>query len=214
MQQFIRERVRSNEPDRRYCMTSLYGSTAVPKKHFGRGKLLNIFYHTLEECIPGAWALNLGLQNLWQAHAPSHDWVLPDNFHVHVKEMNPQQHFVQFRDGPVAVEITMNQGTKDGLSLCPNIVHSIDGMVVREMTRRCSMSQQEVFDRIVSRKASEADEDMVAILWARYLESGFLSSRILDHLGSQHIEIFYEDVVRSLVQSLPFKGFSIMSIHD
>lgn len=105
-------------------MTSLYGSTAVPKKYFGTGDMLKAFYDTLEQEIPGAWSLNIGLKNLWQPNALSHDWVLPDNFHVHVKEMNMKRVNAHFLGQPTPIQVKVNQGAKEGLSLCPNVTHS------------------------------------------------------------------------------------------
>ena len=105
-------------------MTAFYGSKAVPKRHFGEGDMLSAFYDTLETDTPGAWALNVYLQGLWREYALGHAWVLPDNFHVIVKEMNQVSRTVQWGNQPTDVYVTKNIGTKTGLSLCPNTVHS------------------------------------------------------------------------------------------
>lgn len=195
-------------------MTAFYGSTRVPKKYFGRGEKLKAFYAVLETYTPGAWSLNLGLKNLWQPYAKSHDWVLPDNFHVHVKEMNEENFYVQFLNQPIEVGILRNQGTEEGLSLCPNIIHSIDGMVVREMVLRCGLGQGEALDQLEQRKGTDEDYETVKTLWHHYLASGFLSARILRYLSADSMELVHMETVMELIKTLPVKGFEIMTIHD
>jgi len=204
-------------------MTSLYSSQVIPKQVFGEGELLQTFYKTMEERAPGAWALNFGLQELWQPYADSHDWVLPDNFHAHVKATDKVTKFVQFQDAPHPVTLSVNKGTKEGRSISPNIIHSIDGMVVREMHRRCSYNP-ELIERVSrlcrqarswSGGAAVAEHDkMVDILWGHYLESGFLSTRIFDYLGTRNMGLVDHKVIQALVSSLPEKPFPVISIHD
>lgn len=204
-------------------MTSLYSSQAIPKQVFGEGELLDVFYQTMEERAPGAWDLNQALQGLWQPYALSHDWVLPDNFHAHVKVQDQVTKFVQFQNAPHAVTLNVNQGTKEGRSISPNIVHSLDGMVVREMHRRCDYTPEVIQElkRVCAhprrRKltgAGRTQDDMVEILWQRYQESGFLSARILELLDLRNIGMVDYEVIQKLMDTLPAKPFPVISIHD
>ena len=202
-------------------MTSLYGSVAIPKKYFGEGESLEVFYQTLQEDIPGAWKLNLGLQGLWNPHAKSHDWVLPDNFHAHVKEMNLVDRFVQFRGYPSSVQVRRNQGSPTGLSLCPNIIHSIDGMVVRELHRRCDFDlskMERLLKAILSGECGTSEtrekDSTVLNLWNHYLNSGFLSVRIFDYLDGKNLGLVDVEVIKRLISTMPSKPFSVISVHD
>jgi len=102
------------------------------------------------------------------------------------------------------------------------MVHSIDGMIVREMTRRCDyeperinqlrecLEQPELFDN-----ATLTDDDhLVAILWDHYAQSGYLSARILDHLNLQNLGHVDPAVVRNMLDTLPEKPFKVVSVHD
>lgn len=212
----------TREQAKHAVMTSLYGSTAVPKRHFGEGELLELFYKTMETQAPGAWMLNKVLISLWQEDAFSHDWILPDNFHVHVKVITDVAEFVQFQDRVVMVNLKVNQPTKDGLSLGANTIHSIDGMVVREIHRRCDYDQNQVLRlleliskvQIFGKSRTREKDELVQILWKNYQDSGFLSARILDVLDEQNMGLVDISRIKDLLLSLPEKPFKVISIHD
>lgn len=204
-------------------MTALYSSTAEPRRVFGDGDLLRVFYETMATMAPGAWALNQALKQLWQPHALSHDWVMPDNFHVHVKVTKQVDRYVQFRNTPVPVSLSVNQGTKDGRSLGPNLIHSVDGMIVREVHRRCSYDPAMILglkDLLANQArhrgtgAGRKKDKLVERLWALYAHSGFLSARILDLLDSRNIGLVDPVEIHRLVESLPARPFPVISIHD
>jgi hypothetical protein len=206
-------------------MTALYGSKKVPKQHFGEGSMLEAFYDTLMDALPGVWALNCLLKKLWQDDALSHDWIMPDNFHVHIKEMNTIQKQVRFMDKPATVDITVNQGSIEGRSLGANVTHAVDGLVVREMRGRCEYDPKVMMDLFQLCSRAESGEEfgytstrkkdiMVTTLWQNYLDSGFLSVRILDHLDEQNFGIVNHVALLELLASMPDVPFKLLTIHD
>lgn len=205
-------------------MTSLYGSTAMPREVFGEGELLRVFYSTMQELAPAAWELNQAFLDMWDDDAFENSWVLPDNFHVNVKIMNQVRDTVHFMNQPFDVFYKVNSPVKRGRSLCANVTHSVDGMIVRELTRRCSYDPVRIANlkkwfapnaKIdLSEKASPEDDNLVTTLWNRYKETGYLSARILDHLHAYHIIQVKPVVIRELLDSLPDKPFKVVSIHD
>jgi hypothetical protein len=210
----------SRDQAKEAVMTSLYGSEAVPKRVFGTSNLLATFFETMETLAPAAWELNQAFLTMWNPEALSHDWVLPDNFHVHVKVMTQEKHVVHFKDEPFDIFLDVNAPTDNGRSLGANATHSVDGMIVREMNRRCNYNParvQQVRDAlndIDSSATDEEDEEMVAILWNHYEQSGYLSARILDHLGWENIHYVRPEVIWELINSLPAKPFEVISVHD
>lgn len=109
---------------KRSIMTSLYGSSAVPREVFGEGELLECFYDTMKRVLPGAWALNEDLLALWQPDALSHDWILPNNFHVKNKVMTSEQQTVRFDGVPYLVNIAVNKPVNKGKAIGANVCHS------------------------------------------------------------------------------------------
>lgn len=204
-------------------MTSFYSSKAVPKRVFGEGNLLDVFYGSLQELAPAAWELNEAMLRFWNPNAYEHCWVLPDNFHVRIKVMNQIKETVHFCNEPFDVYYKINAPIPEGRSLGANMVHSIDGMIVRELTRRCDYSPHKIqaVRRIIDEqptswgmRAQTKDDQMVIKLWDHYCTSGFLSARILDHLRMENAGFVNVEAIRELIDSMPEKPFKVVSIHD
>lgn len=210
---------------KRAVMTSLYASEAVPREVFGEGALLGLFYETMEQRAPRVWAINNLFKNLWNPLATHHKWVLPDNFHVQIKIMGNAYEQVRFAGNDFEVIRKVNMPQPEGRSLGANVTHSIDGMVVREMLRRCSYDPLQI-ERVewamknihrsnpIQRIYAQGDDAMVYMLWARYQETGYLSARILDHITINNVGIVDFKVLQALVDSLPAKPFDLIAVHD
>lgn len=96
----------------------------------------------------------------------------------------------------------------------------IDGMVVREMFRRCMFNQATV-DRVIavlnSTKRGKGGKSSLKLteLWNNFLETGFLSVRILDYIYEDTIgELGDLQHIKELIRSLPKKPFDLVSVHD
>jgi DNA-dependent RNA polymerase len=182
-------------------MTAFYASKAVPKRVFGEGELLQKFYETVS------------------TEALSNDWVLPDGFHVHIKVMDSVNESIHFLNEPFDVSHRENMPKKEGRSLPANATHSIDGMVVREMNRRCNYNpvtiarlKQEMFSKNMS--MNRPRDQKVIELWKRAEESGFLSARILGYLDRDNAGHVDPKAIMKLIQKLPKRPFEVLSIHD
>lgn len=207
-------------------MTALYGSKAVPKEVFGEGVLLNIFESVMGKMAPAVWELNEAFIHMWDPNALINSWVLPDNFHVHIKVMSRVMETVHFMNAPYETFKNVNRPTEEGRSLGANTTHSIDGMIVREMARRCNYSPtrvQEIRDYIeYLNQGGELDvvfdddenANMVRTLWAHYEESGYLSARIINHLNVHNLHLVRHETILELLDSLPEKPFEVIAVHD
>lgn len=199
-------------------MTALYGSTATPKAVFGED--VDVFYDWMEKLAPGAWDLNLGIQELWdEIEGTTYDWVMPDNFYAcietHDKEVIP----FMFLEQEFQLIQKVNERPRFHKGLGPNLIHSIDGMIVREMYRRCQYDTRTI-ERVLNLIKDGANgtngksADMVQTLWELYQHSGFLSVRILDYLYEDTIGLVDLDVIFNLVASLPDLPFQLVCVHD
>lgn len=180
-----------------------------------------MFLNTMGELAPAAWELNEAFLTMWDPTAYSNDWVLPDNFTVKIKVMSPVAENAVFMDKPYEIIHSVNAPMDSGRSLGANTIHSLDGMVVREMTSRCNYDTErinQVRDVLYGNMFFLDNEDlhasMVLKLWEHYRKSGYLSARILDHIDSITIMLTDSNVIRELVDSLPEKPFEVLSVHD
>lgn len=201
-------------------MTSLYGSKAQPKRVFGDGTpLLRLFYEVMQKHATGVWELNESLLGLWDPNALVNSWVLPDGFNVNVKVMDKIVEPIHFLNAPYELERLVNKPTQEGRSLPANITHSIDGMVVREMNRRCNFNYDKIirvaegFNYSGDRKDRPKDQKLMQ-LWDRYKVSGFLSARVFDYVDNENIGLVDYKVLNQLIMTMPQKSFQVISVHD
>lgn len=204
-------------------MTSLYGSQAEPRKVFGEGsRELDQFYMTMPVELPGAWLLNTDLINLWNPEAYKHTFTLSDGFDVVLKVMSRVDESVYMLGVEHVVTRSVNQPKMKEVSLAANIVHSIDGMVVREMQRRCQYNRAKIEGVLAistygSRVDRKKDRDLLRLL-RLYRESAFMSARIFDYIDGENAGHFTHEErmeVKYLAEGmLQHKPFEILTIHD
>jgi len=119
-------------------MVTFYGSTAKPKEIFGNGRALIAFYNTLENMLGGAYELMGVLQEYWNPAAEYHQWTLPDGHVARVPVtaiVEKSLEIDEYAHMRFAYRTQIIQPQPRSRSLAANIVHSIDGFVVRQMVR-------------------------------------------------------------------------------
>lgn len=203
-------------------MASFFGSKAEPKKVFGKGKLLKVFETTMSTVAPACWALNSAFLAMWNPTALINKWVFPDNFHANIKVMGQETETVHFLNKPYDTFRVVNMPQEEGRSLGANLTHGTDGMIVREIARRCDYDPtmvQYLYEVLETYSEHPADEDsvmlkMVEILWQHYLDSGYLSARIMAYIHPDTVHLVDREVIKELLDSLPKKPFKVLSIHD
>lgn len=215
----------SRDDVKRAIMTSFYTSEAEPRRVFGEGEVLEHFYQTLRTNCPGAWELNEAFMSFWNPNAEHHIWTLPDGFLVKVKVVGKTTEAVFFDDERFEVPIKVVGPQPTGRSLGANIVHSLDGMIVREMVRRCDYNPGTLLSVVLAFEGTSYDDNrsevqkkynkrMVKKLWTSYADSGFLSARILNYIDRDTVGMVDKQVIWDLINRLPAKPFEILTVHD
>ena len=199
-------------------MTALYGSEATPKAVFGED--VDVFYETMEKMAPGAWDLNLGIQDLWgNIKGSTYDWVLPDDFYACIETTDKERISFNFLDTKHEVIQEIHERPRFHKGLGPNLIHSIDGYIVREMFRRC-MFDEKVTTRVMdllktgAKGTNGKSAEKVSSLWSNYKATGLLSMRILDYLHHDTMGLVDPLVIGKLIQTLPDQSFDLVCVHD
>lgn len=217
-------------------MTVLYGSRQEPINIFGRDTPeINAFYKAMWKMAPGACELLQDLLDSWQPFALSHDWVLPDNGHAHVKVMDVVEKRIEVDEldhATFTYRYKENVGQEKGLSNVANVVHSIDAYLLRSLIRRCNYDQHTMewaataLEIILLERAcgeqqqsfGATTDQQVVTLKARYEASKMADVRILDKathrdlmaLSTEHLQ----KLSRTVNQCLEHKPFPIICVHD
>jgi hypothetical protein len=119
-------------------MTVFYGSTAQPKAVFGEGPELIAFYQALQEKSPGAYELMGIFQQYWNPFAEYHQWKLPDGHIARVPVIQTVEKNLEIDECDhmrFAYRAQVIKPKTHSRSLAANIVHSLDGWIVRQMVQ-------------------------------------------------------------------------------
>ena len=131
------------------AMTHFYNSKATPKLLLSKNELA-VFYDVITGLLPGAEDVMDTINQCWDPEADHHAWVMPDGHTVYVPVV---EGINGTYEDPVLGTIPLrwyHQTNSDNFrSLCPNIIHSIDGYVAREMVRRCNFQLSHIHDCFV-----------------------------------------------------------------
>ena len=216
-------------------MHSFYGSKKTPKDVFGEDTPeLAAFYEAAQKVAPGAWELLQDLLAAWQPYALSHEWKLPDGFDARVKVMTKKEARIEVDEldhASFTYEFYENEGTKKGISLPANVVHSCDAYILRAMHRRCNYdrSQAEYASQCIQMEliqrdmgtATTSDEFMtekLAYYIAQYQRSGLADIVILPYLDQATVSCLSTEhlqwLARTLEGMLQYQPFELVTVHD
>jgi DNA-directed RNA polymerase len=127
-------------------MTHFYNSRATPKGLLSSVEL-EVFYKTITGLMPGAEGVMELVNSCWNPSADSHSWTMPDGHHVYVPVIEPQNGIYTDPElGEIPLRYYEQTSSENFRSLCPNVIHSIDGYIAREMVRRCDFQLVHIHD--------------------------------------------------------------------
>lgn len=207
-------------------MPHYYSSKRCPKLAFGEGTPeLAAFYEATEIVAPGAAQLLPIMLNAWQPFAEEHSWTVADGFEVRVKvtEMKDTKIEIDELDhATFTYRHEVIEGAEEGRSVAANVIQSIDGLVVREMNRRCNYNpiqlgrvQQLLKKRSEQRMWNHVQLDSIQKIWKK---QNFVSMVDVEELTWDEIKFFdfdYTNLLLALVnRSLNRPCFPVIMVHD
>lgn len=204
-------------------MTSCYGSKATPLSLFKTEENLGHYYETLMNHVPGVYQfIDYTINKLWNPDAYSYNYRMPDGYKVKAKVISYREEYVNINGKNYPVLSKVNEPTPTGRLIPSMITHSTDSLIARELTYRCNYDKELIkyVTKILYTQFSHSevynteDNEVVAQIWNDYLDSGFLSAKILYHINGANINLIDRTKILELIQSLPNKPFYILPLHD
>ena len=130
-------------------MTHYYNSKATPKALLSEGELI-VFNEVIEGLLPGAEDVMQTINECWDSSADHHSWAMPDGHTAYVPVIEGiNATYADPELGEIPLRYYKQQASENFRSLCPNVIHSIDGYVAREMIRRCNFQLSHIHDCFV-----------------------------------------------------------------
>nr|UVX89064.1 MAG: DNA-dependent RNA polymerase [Bacteriophage sp.] len=212
-------------------MTSSYGSKAVPKKVFGEGEMLDVFYDAAMTIAPGAFKLMDELLESWRPFALEHRLVAPDGFTAVIKVMETKETRIEVDEldhATFTLQYRVNEGTERGRANVANTTHFCDAYLLRGMERRCN------YNPVVVRKAQEVLEmaslayscgktqmpmaEELSELLPLCIRAHIADVALLPLLDWSNVMCLPKWMVRKLLSivndMLTYKPFPIITVHD
>lgn len=203
-------------------MPAFYSSMVAPQRCFG--DYLEAFIEVAEENCPYTWQLNSFLRDAWNPKVESYGWVMPDNFHVHVKVYNNAIKDFNFLGEDFTFQYRVNAPNPYGRAYSANLAHATDSLIVREVTALAMHNPRQIqrIRDILAGKGrtsiqflgNRKNQAMVETLVDLYQKSGFLSARVLDYIDEKSIKLIPEDSLVELLSLVPEKPFDLCIVHD
>ena len=207
-------------------MPFYYGSEAKPKEAFGdRTPELKAFYIAQEKVCPGAAMLRPLLIKAWRPYALEHFYTLADGYNAHVKvtgEAKAKIEIDELDHSTFTYQYKINQGTEKGVALAANVVQAIDGMIVREMNRRCNYNPEQ-FTRVLSllkRRINSKSTNGIELstMQKLWLKTGFMALTHVEKLTWDDVKKFDFEYTRQLInlieRCLERPHFPVIMVHD
>lgn len=211
------DKVYPRKDSKRAVMTSYYGSTKVPEEIFGDD--VEAFYETLAEQSKGAWELLQILLRSWNKKALSHSWYLPDGHYAYCPVMETVSKRVTLSDWeytPV-MEYKENKPIKFGLSNPANVIHSIDGYLLRTLVRRCNYKPKLIKNAKQALLDSTDEFNADNVLNKRWIKTRMADIADLETITNKANELDKElkdELIRIFDMVLSHEPFDVICIHD
>jgi len=129
-------------------MTFFYGSSAKPKEIFGEGTAaLHAFFEAAQKVAPGAYMVRDALINMWNPNVDVNEIAMPDGFNAVLRIYDEQSKKIEVDElnhATFSHIYKTRSALERGVSLAANAIHITDGMIVREMSRRCNYNKKRV----------------------------------------------------------------------
>lgn len=205
----------------------MYASTAAPEAIFGDN--YPMFLTAYAQSVPMAQLLSDALVNAWNSAATEHCWELPDGFDVRVPVLVTEEKQIPYKEHKFAYRFqrigTKEKGKAAGTkSLSPNVIHSYDAYVLRELARRCNYDVSVLgaaLEALWEMPAGKVDIESATALKRceqRFKKYGQVSLVAVEHINAGSVRYISDEYRNTLIELInevmDHTSFEIKTVHD
>ena len=185
---------------------------------------MEAFYQAQELVAPGASFIRGVLLNMWNPEALEHGWTLPDGFQAKVKVLettNTKIEIDELNHATFTYRHTVNEAQEKSVALAGNVIQSIDGYIVREMTRRCMHNKAKLSaarEKLLNQLDKEDQMIPSELEEWHFIRTGIASLEGLENLEWDKVAWYTHNYCRTLLRlcegALANDSFDLICIHD
>jgi len=180
-------------------MTHYYNSIANPREHFNRAQL-EAFYTVVRNAFPGAEDVMDSINSCWSDKSLFR-WEMPDGHVVRIRAKQTQMAQINYLGQTFQYAYTDYSSSGNGRHLAPNIIHSVDGWIAREMVKRASFPLAHIHDAFTAHPNNMgAVCDLYRSILAEIAESDVLQDILRQVTGNQRL--VYRKLGKSLASDI------------
>lgn len=196
-------------------MPHFYGSRAEPTRIFGKGIVRHQFYRVMDGYFPETNKLYQTLVDIWDSSRKEYHWMLPDGHYavMPVTQKVSATFATRSLGGAVFNHVwESSMPIETSVKLVANVIHSVDGYVVREMIVRAMMPRSIIDSAILilrmdllDKQFSKDHMEMLPVSVSRITDMGWILAQSYTYKWKllQELEYLVERPV-----------FQIQTVHD
>lgn len=180
-------------------MTHFYNSVEGPKRNFN-DEQIQAFYNALDGAFAGAQDVLESINQCW-TDKDEFSWTLPDGHRAVIRSKITEGATVPLGKTDFYYEYTAYKASGNSRHLAPNIIHSIDGWVAREMVRRCPFPLAHIHDAFTAHPNYMSIVcQTYNVLLAEICDSDLLQNILREITGNK--ELVYNKLGSSLAENV------------
>lgn len=180
-------------------MTHFYNSVEGPKRNFTDNQV-KAFYNALDGAFAGAQDVLESINYCW-SDKDVFAWTLPDGHRAVVRSKVTEGTTVPLADSDFYYEYTAYKASGNMRHLAPNIIHSIDGWIAREMVRRCNFALAHIHDAFTCHPNNMGEVvETYKVLLAEICDSNMLQDILREITGNKGL--IYDKLGPSLAKEV------------
>lgn len=202
----------------------IYGSKRAPAREFPDEMECSAFLQAADKRMQSCLTLRNILMNAVDKEATEYQWVMPDGHTVVTPVTQRNWYETTLSDGFTFKWSIYEKGTaKWYIKNAANVTHATDGLIMREMVRRCNYDARKAFDTynlllgvttVEGGVSQEFEKAMFLLDKSEFIPTNIIKAINTTEEVNALPEWAKEKLIGRLYLMLKYKPFDILVVHD